>query len=556
MANYNTYTSIGIDTKIKFIQDALHGHLGFSNVDFYGRVQKSLNKDSKTFIPEVHVSKTERKEVYYDDKNAPGGNVFFVEEDDKHTTKDGIVFVAKVKIVFMLNLDQLYPNATNRADTEIQDHCLKLVRKLRVLGITAVEKGLSNVLKGFNIENVKLHDMQPYHTFSINGELKYMLNCKTERVITNNDSQDNNSVDTIPCPLEIRKYYSVLDKFTLLSNNSSVNIRNLNSSQIIDLWLNNVTYGDGIGQSGMAKCEEGFSIGNKVYITAFELTLWPSSLNGYWLADANNELFTYSVIQEGQTRNITSHSAPLRTSTEPINIIAVSPKIIKIINGTITEVITLPMNGFGFIEEEEPCVIPVVTKFPDNQFTNARFFQVVEGISYTEQIIASNNPTSYSVQVPFVPAGTVVVDNTGLMTFNYNLTDQPIENQSIYVNYTANNSCGSDSKTTFFKPCIHNPNVLQAPINVSATELQSNRFYFNANYLAYNGTITNVEVYRNEELVKNYFGDLLNNRLGSISDVMDGTAAISGTTAQFKVRVKNSLGEYSDFSEVITVTLP
>ena len=178
MANYNTYTSLGIDTKIKFIQNALHGHLGFSNVDFYGRVQKSLNKDSKTFIPEVHVSKSERKEVYYDDKNAPGGNVFFVEEDDKHTTNDGVVFVAKVKIVFMLNLDQLYPNATNRADTEIQDHCLKLIRRLKVLGITGVEKGLSNVLKGFNVENVKLHDMQPYHTFSINGELKYMFNCK------------------------------------------------------------------------------------------------------------------------------------------------------------------------------------------------------------------------------------------------------------------------------------------------------------------------------------------------------------------------------------------
>ena len=178
MANYNTYTSLGIDTKIKFIQNALHGHLGFSNVDFYGRVQKSLNKDSKTYIPEVHVSKSERKEVYYDDKNAPGGNVFFVEEDDKHTTNDGVVFVAKVKIVFMLNLDQLYPNATNRADTEIQDHCLKLIRRLKVLSITGVEKGLSNVLKGFNIENVKLHDMQPYHTFSINGELKYMFNCK------------------------------------------------------------------------------------------------------------------------------------------------------------------------------------------------------------------------------------------------------------------------------------------------------------------------------------------------------------------------------------------
>jgi hypothetical protein len=45
--------------------------------------------------------------------------------------------------------------------------------------------------------------------------------------------------NTIPCPLETRKYYSMLDKFTLLSNNSSVNIKNLTSSEIIDLWLDN-----------------------------------------------------------------------------------------------------------------------------------------------------------------------------------------------------------------------------------------------------------------------------------------------------------------------------
>ena len=177
MANYNTYTSLGIDTKIKFIQDALHAHLGFSNVDFYGRVQKSLNKDLKTFIPEVHISKLDRKEVYYDDRNAPGGNVFFIEEDDKHTTNDGMVFVAKVKIVFMLNLDKIYPDESTREDTKVQDHCLKLVRKLRILEVKAIEKGVFNVLKGFNTDNIKLHDMQPYHIFSINGELKYQFNC-------------------------------------------------------------------------------------------------------------------------------------------------------------------------------------------------------------------------------------------------------------------------------------------------------------------------------------------------------------------------------------------
>jgi hypothetical protein len=114
--------------------------------------------------------------VFYDDRNAPGGNIFFV-DDDNHTSKDGKLFTAKVKIVFMLNLNKLFPNTTYRADSEVQDICVKLVEKIKALEVTGIEKGLKNVLKDFNIEQIKLNDLQPYHTFSINGDLKYTFNC-------------------------------------------------------------------------------------------------------------------------------------------------------------------------------------------------------------------------------------------------------------------------------------------------------------------------------------------------------------------------------------------
>lgn len=173
--NYNNYPSKGIDHKIKLIQNALHLHLGFTGVDFYGRVQKVLAKDGKSFVPEVHISNKERKGVFYDDRNAPGGNVFFV-DDDNHTSKEGKLFTAKVKIVFMLNLNKCFANTTYRADSEVQDICVKLVEKIKALEVTGIEKGLKNVLKDFNIENIKLNDLQPYHTFSINGDLKYTFN--------------------------------------------------------------------------------------------------------------------------------------------------------------------------------------------------------------------------------------------------------------------------------------------------------------------------------------------------------------------------------------------
>jgi len=173
--NYNNYPSKGIDHKIKLIQNALHLHLGFVGVDFYGRVQKVLAKDGKSFVPEVHISSKERKGVFYDDRNAPGGNVFFI-DDDQHTSKNGVQFTAKVKIVFMLNLDKLFSATTYRADSEVQDKCIKLVEKIKALEVSGIEKGLKNVLKDFNFDNIKLNDTQPYHTFSITGDLKYSFN--------------------------------------------------------------------------------------------------------------------------------------------------------------------------------------------------------------------------------------------------------------------------------------------------------------------------------------------------------------------------------------------
>lgn len=355
MANYNTYTPLGIDAKIKFIQDALHGHLGFSNVDFYGRVQKSLNKDSKTYIPEVHVSKTERKEVYYDDAIAPGGNVFFVEEDDKHTTKDGVVFVAKVKIVFMLNLDKLYPNANNRADTEVQDHCLKLIRRLKVLDITGVEKGVSNVLKGFNIENVKLNDMQPYHIFSINGDLKYMFNCKTESGITNNNGVSGNSFVCANGNKYIQIQHTFNNPFT---PSLQTKFKDLTSLEITEMWLNNNDYNCGIGGLSIFICTDRFEIGSTIrFSNNSEIMPNNSIWNGYYIANqsgysGNGSINGVDIEYRFNPNRSCPYGAtnPITNPPLPFNFWAdtVEPVIIKIEGGVVTEIISLPMNGFAY----------------------------------------------------------------------------------------------------------------------------------------------------------------------------------------------------------------
>jgi hypothetical protein len=174
--NYNNYPSFGIDSSIKMLQNIIATKLELESVDFYGRVQRTLSKDLKTKIPTTLISSKDYKEVYYDDANAPGGNVFFI-DSEKHTSKDGIIFKSEIKIVFMLNLDKVLSKKEYRADAQIQEYCIKLVRKTKMIEITGIDKELNSILKGFDVSSIKMSNINPYHIFSIDGNLTYKFNC-------------------------------------------------------------------------------------------------------------------------------------------------------------------------------------------------------------------------------------------------------------------------------------------------------------------------------------------------------------------------------------------
>lgn len=178
MANFNTYPSIGIDSKIKMLQNILSNELEFNNVNFYGRAHRTISKDLKKIIPCVYSANNELKEVYYDDITASGGNIFFL-DNENHECNEPYLFTADVKVVFMLNLKKLVGPKNYIADSEVQDICVKLIQKSKILEIRAIQKGLKNVLSGFDIDSVKLKDTHPFHLFSINGYIKYQFNCKT-----------------------------------------------------------------------------------------------------------------------------------------------------------------------------------------------------------------------------------------------------------------------------------------------------------------------------------------------------------------------------------------
>lgn len=162
----------GIDHYIQQIQNDLFKKLGWGDIEAYGRVYKNPSK-GKGITLQAYEGKKEYKDVFTNDKKS--ASVFFI-DDDEHKTENRVYYNAEVKIVFMVNLSKIYPDAKNRADTDAQVHAAKIVSNHKIFTITGFEKGIETIFKGINTEGIKLTDLQPFHVFAIVGNLKYQLN--------------------------------------------------------------------------------------------------------------------------------------------------------------------------------------------------------------------------------------------------------------------------------------------------------------------------------------------------------------------------------------------
>lgn len=173
--NYTIENPEGIDVSIQRIQNYLFKNLLWSDIDVYGRVFANPSK-TKGMTLEAYISKNEYKDVFTNDKNA--ATIFFI-EDNKHTTNEGVRFTNNIQIVFIVNLKKVFPNILHRADMEAEKKAIELLRGRPNFSMTDLQKGISEVFKGFNTDQIKLSDMHPYHVFSINGDLTYQISCLT-----------------------------------------------------------------------------------------------------------------------------------------------------------------------------------------------------------------------------------------------------------------------------------------------------------------------------------------------------------------------------------------
>lgn len=162
----------GLDYEVEKIKIHLEQNLKFDDVIFYGRIYKNPAKnDNGRLIPEVYTGAKEYKEVLTNDlKN--GVSFFF--DSGKHTSASSIEMETELTVVFILNLSKLKGDSV-RKDSDVQLEVLAELMKLKQFESIELTAGLQ-ALKDFDTSKIKLSDMQPWHIFSIKGQIKYNIN--------------------------------------------------------------------------------------------------------------------------------------------------------------------------------------------------------------------------------------------------------------------------------------------------------------------------------------------------------------------------------------------
>lgn len=169
MANYLQVNPVGVDVSIQNIQKFIYDRIGWSNIDVFGRIYKVNEK------PSAFISKNEYREVFTNDKKS--AYIYFIVED-KHNTEDGISFEIGVKIVFLVNLKLISGESDTRPDSLVQKQAIDCINKVKMFHFNdGLETGIENVFKGFNIKSLEKIDLNPFHVFSLNGQIVYNEKC-------------------------------------------------------------------------------------------------------------------------------------------------------------------------------------------------------------------------------------------------------------------------------------------------------------------------------------------------------------------------------------------
>jgi hypothetical protein len=186
MSLVNKIKPVGVDIQIQGFQSVMYPYLktkwpvNDNTFNCYGRAYRNQTTDG--FVPQIFegnadAGKIEYTPVLFDD-NLKALCFFIIGDSTKYDAGSAI---AKVALIFTVDIVQLKPTIIHRADEEIRNDVEKFACQKRFgFSLTGIETGIDAVFKEFSgwkkVVGIKYRDMQPLHCFRLNFDLLYNIN--------------------------------------------------------------------------------------------------------------------------------------------------------------------------------------------------------------------------------------------------------------------------------------------------------------------------------------------------------------------------------------------
>lgn len=180
---------IGRDARVQDIQIDLYSALSAKwqgEIEGYGKIYRNpVNRGtdqpeayatSKIITPEWFNAVTQDYEsVYYNDNKSC---VFCFLLNDSDDSEDEYVFTNRGKIVFMSDLDKIYPGVAQRQDSKQEAEAIRILNKIshRRFKILGIERRIENIFREFSSKEVRFDNMNKRNVFAVHIELNYSIN--------------------------------------------------------------------------------------------------------------------------------------------------------------------------------------------------------------------------------------------------------------------------------------------------------------------------------------------------------------------------------------------
>lgn len=179
--NHLSTNPIGIDKEINSLQTELYAlstGRWLGTINGYGRVYRNERQDGK-IVPQRHISQGDYEDVFFDDNTS--GNFFFL-DNETHVTKDGLVYTAEVKIVFMVNLKSIFNDTVGRQDERCRRDAAEFLREIcdERFSVKRIEKGVKAVFVNIDRSKLDIADHNPLHVFALVVDMPYYITDKCD----------------------------------------------------------------------------------------------------------------------------------------------------------------------------------------------------------------------------------------------------------------------------------------------------------------------------------------------------------------------------------------